>query len=182
MYFNKIKWQKVIRPSIWEIKQTFDSTYYRSTCPNHDLPVLCMHQRGRSSLGLVFMSVSLCAVEYPCYQVNRRPNGIWNKICLRKNGMVDDVTWTWQTCIMAFHFNVLLVSCIRIWKLVSCNCITTESLPYHISLKFRRVEWSYGNNWGTKFGNLRLPGTYAAIIDENQTPLHVSLNNSVTRP
>ncbi len=29
---------------------------------------------------------------------------------------------------------------------------------------------------------LRLPGTYAAIIDENQTPLHVSFNNSVTRP
>ncbi len=31
-------------------------------------------------------------------------------------------------------------------------------------------------------GKLRLPGTYTAKIDENQTPLDVSLNNSVTRP
>ncbi len=29
---------------------------------------------------------------------------------------------------------------------------------------------------------LRLPSTCAAKIDENQTPLHVSLNNSVNRP
>ena len=29
---------------------------------------------------------------------------------------------------------------------------------------------------------LRLPGTYAAIIDKIRPPLHVSLNNSVTRP
>ncbi len=36
---------------------------------------------------------------------------------------------------------------------------------------------------GLKLYNLlRLPGTYAAIIGENQTPLHVSLNNSVIRP
>ncbi len=33
------------------------------------------------------------------------------------------------------------------------------------------------------YSNLMLPGTYADIIDENQTPpLHVSLNNSVTGP
>ncbi len=28
---------------------------------------------------------------------------------------------------------------------------------------------------------LRLPGTHAALIDKIRTPLHVSLNNSVTR-
>ena len=30
--------------------------------------------------------------------------------------------------------------------------------------------------------DLRLPGTYAAKIDKIRTPLHVSINNSVTRP
>ncbi len=36
---------------------------------------------------------------------------------------------------------------IRLWKLVSCNYITTESLPYHMSLTWLTVSFLHSNIW-----------------------------------
>ncbi len=50
---------------------------------------------------------------------------------------------------------------IRLWKLVSCNDITTGSLPYHIPLSAYKVHALYVLICST---SLRIPDTYEAKI------------------